>query len=333
MKRLAAAGQTHSPLYLALTASDEQLVTTQALPQQGAVVVQPAVDATQVAPQTARNTMLGIGLGILLAVGAAFLAEALDTRVRSSGEVSRLLHAPILAEVPAQGRPLPRSQRLTAVTDASTPAAERIRMLRTSFDLARKESGTRTVMFSDVGRERQSATTVGDLAVALARSGRDVVLCDFDSRSRSLGDLFHINGRPGVSDVAAGRAALQDVLVPVALSELSQDGESTTANGSGRLRFLPLGPHVAGNPGDFVGQPAVAETLAELTRSADLVLVQVPPLLEVSDAMALSESVDGIVLLTDLSDLERDRVAAVERMLDATSTPVLGIVVFGSRAS
>jgi capsular polysaccharide biosynthesis protein/Mrp family chromosome partitioning ATPase len=330
IRRLAAAGRAGSPLYRALTASDEQLARIQAIPQQGAVVVQPAVDAAQVAPQTTRNTMLGIGLGILLAIGAAFLADALDNRVRSSGEVSRLLRAPILAEVPRRRQPPRRGAAHANGSVASAPAADAIRMLRTSFDLARSEGGARTVMFSSVdGLEQQNASTVAELAVALARAGRNVVLCDFDSRSPVLGDLFEIDGRPGVSDVAAGRAALHDVLVPVAVASPT-NGASAAENGSGSLRFLPLGPRVPGDPGDFVGQPAVAETLAAVARDAEVVLVNAPPLLEASDAMALSGSVEGIVLLTDLRNLDRGRVAAVERTLEATSRPVLGIVVLDS---
>jgi tyrosine-protein kinase len=332
MQDLKAAGRADSALYRSLAARDEQLATAAVLPDLGAVVVQPALEGKQVAPHPARNAALGVGLGILLAIGAAFFAEAIDTRVRSGDEVEARLRRPVLGYLPAGTRVSGRGKPLTMLVAPSSTDAEAVRMLRASFDYARLESGMRSVMFSTFGPVDGKPAVAGNLAVALARSGRNVVLCDLDARSPSVAGMFGVNGAAGITDVALNDARLTEALiaVPVRNGDSSDGSPAQLETLTGTLRVVPLGSLKPPSPGEFVGSREVAGVLTELSTGADVVLVEAPPILAVSDPIALSASVDGLVLVTTLHGLRRDTLTAVERSLASFSAPLLGVVIVGA---
>ena len=333
MQNLKAAGRGDTALYRSLAARDEQLAAAEVLPDLGAVVVQPALDATQVSPHPKRNAALGIGLGILLAIGAVFFAEAIDTKVRSGNEVEARLRRPVLGYLPAGARASGEGRQLTMLAAPSSKDAEAIRMLRASFDYARLESGMRSIMFSSFGPVDGKPAVAGNLAVALARSGRNVVLCDLDVRSPSVAGMFGVNGAAGITDVALNEARLTEALIAVAV----RNGDSPNGAGAaqletlaGTLRIVPLGTLNPPSPAEFVGSSAVAGVLGELSTGADVVLVEAPPILAVSDPTALSASVDGLILVTTLHGLRRETLTAVERSLASFSAPLLGVVVLGA---
>jgi capsular polysaccharide biosynthesis protein/Mrp family chromosome partitioning ATPase len=331
MKALAAAGRKETPLYRALAAKDQQLAAAAVLPDLGAVVVQPAAEATQISPHPARNTVLGLGLGVLLALGAAFLAEALDTRVRSADEVERRLQRPILGLLPAadqfagRGRPL-------MLTDPNGSDAEAVRMLRASFDFVRIESKVRSVMFSSFGDLPDKPAVAGNLAIALARAGRNVTLCDLDCRNPTIGRMFGVEG-VGITD-----AALRETRLAGALARIPITGAAGIATPSvparGSLTVVPLGTMMPPSPADFVGSQAVADVLTALASEADVLLVEAPPMLAVSDPIALSANVDGMILVGSLPGLTRDTLSALDRALTASAAPLLGVVLLeGGEAS
>lgn len=331
INRLKASGASGSALYRALVARDEQLAAAEVLPDLGAVVVQPAVDAAKVGPHPARNTALGIGLGLLLAIGAAFLAEALNPNVRSAEEIEERLGRPVLGRLPpglaAQSAPL------MMISNPANAAAESVRMLRATFDFARLESGAKSVMFTEVGELGAQPAVAANLAVALARAGRNVILWDLDCRNPSFADLFDLRDRPGVTDVALKGATLADALAEVRTEIGELPGTVASGTSAGSLHVLPLGTLVPASPADFVGSRAVADIAAALSAQAEVVLIEAPPLLSVSDAAALSSGVDAIVLETWGASLRRDALVEADRALSAFSAPLLGVIILETQSN
>jgi succinoglycan biosynthesis transport protein ExoP len=333
MQDLDRTGRGDTPLHASLAARDEQLAAAEVLPDLGAVVVQEATDSTQVSPHPTRNAALGIGLGILLMIGAAFFAEAIDTKVRSGDELEARLRRPVLGYLPAGADGSGKRRQLTMLAAPSSKDAEAVRMLRASFDYARLEAGMRSVMFSTFGAVDGKPAVAGNLAVALARSGRNVVLCDLDARSPSVAGIFGLNGGAGITDVTLNQARLTEALIPVPVRNGDSSSGGATAQLetlAGTLRVVPLGTLNPPSPAEFVGSRAVADVLGELSTGADVVLVEAPPILAVSDPIALSASVDGLVLVTTLHGLRRETLTAVERSLASFSAPLLGVVVLGA---
>jgi tyrosine-protein kinase len=330
MAELRRNGQSGTDSYRELSDSAQQLRTMELL-QTPNRVVQPATGAGQIAPTPKRNATLGAFLGLLLGLGIAFLWETLDKRVRTEEEVERRLGLPLLSRLPEPPRRLGRENRLTMIEDPQDAHAEAIRRLRTNLEFANVDGAAHVIMVTSAVEREGKSTTVANLAVALARSGRSVVLVDLDLRQPMIATFFDLQGRPGITDVVLERAELQSALTTIRLPV--QASPSPSPNGRvgamGRIRVLPTGPLPA-NPGEFVGTQSVARVLDRLRSDAEFVLLDAPPLLSVGDAMTLSARADAIVLVTHLGIVQRKMLADVSRELAASPARKLGFVVTGA---
>lgn len=334
----------HSALYAGLVDRQQTLVTMQALQTSNAQVVQRANGTTLTQPKTVRNAVLGVVLGLVLGLGLAFLWEALDTRVRSAQEIGeRLGGLPLLARLPEPGKRLREADRLVMLSDPGAAAGEAFRLLRTNIAFVTMGRDVRTVMVTSAVEQEGKSTTIANLAVALARGGTRVALVDLDLRRPILARFFDLFG-PGLTEVALGRATLDEALEKVAITTPRDGAKGGGApangnggsNGTGRafegvLEVLPAGP-LPPDPGEFVGSPRLADILAELRERFDVVLIDAPPMLHVSDAQTLSTRVDSIFLTTKLRLVRRGMLAELHRQLQSLPTQVLGFALTGAEA-
>jgi Mrp family chromosome partitioning ATPase/capsular polysaccharide biosynthesis protein len=217
---LSARGDRSGAQYLA--GKLQQLQAIQALQSPAAVLVGPASGASRVQPQPFRSAVLAFGLALVLGIALAFLADALDSRVRSAEEIGEHLGLPLLGRVPAQTGPRAGADRTPFVPTASDASTESFRMLRVALDLINLETPSRTIMVTSAVEGYASSMTAAGLALSFARAGRRVVLVDLDFRTARLGRRFS-DGRPGIIEVALGGASLDDALVPIALAEHDAD--------------------------------------------------------------------------------------------------------------
>jgi Mrp family chromosome partitioning ATPase/capsular polysaccharide biosynthesis protein len=333
-------GGRGSDEYAELISKKSQLLTIEALEAAKGFVVRPAEEAVQTQPKLLRNVIFGLGLGLVAGVLLAFFREALDTRARSADEVAERLNLPLLARLPAPNRRLRRESRLPMLSNPNGVHAEGFRVLRMNLDFAILKAGAQTVMVTSPLQREQKSTTVANLGLAFARAGRQVVLVEADFRCPMLDTLFGLDGRPGLTDVAVGRVELRDALGAVAIpgltrpdpSPVSQPGSSGNGNidaaSRGRLFVLPSGPTPA-DAAEFVARSAVTDMLGELRLSADLVLVDAPPVLDGSSAIALSVHVDALVVVIGVEDVRAELLAETRRLLDTSPGTKLGIIVTG----
>ncbi len=198
----------HSAYAATLTNSANQLQTQAALQGSNAVLAAPATSATQVAPQTKKYTLLGAAFGLLLGIGLAFLWESLDTRVRSADEVVERLGIPLLARIPEPSRELARTHQLSTIEAPASSVAESFRLLRTNLAFANVDRAARVIMISSALESEGKSTTVANLAVVEARAGERVALVDLDFRRPTLHKFFHLEDRPGLTNVLLGQATL-----------------------------------------------------------------------------------------------------------------------------
>jgi tyrosine-protein kinase len=327
------AGAVHSQLHASLVDRQATLATMEALQTSNTTVVEEAPPAVKVQPKPVRNGILGFALGLILGVGLAFLWEALDTRIRSASEIAeRLCGLPLLARLAAPPRKLRHKHKLAMVEEPRGVQSETFRMLRTNLDFVRLDRGVQTIMVTSAVEQEGKSTTVANLAVALARAGKRVVLVDLDLRRPFLAKFFDLTG-PGLTEVALGRVSLDEALATVLITEPASTEGSANGNGHGRvggvLEVLSSGP-MPPDPGDFVGTNALADVLAQLRERADIILVDAPPALRVGDAMTLSARVDGIIVVTRMKVVRRQMLTELARQLATVPTPVLGFVVTGA---
>lgn len=342
LKELEASGQQGTRLYQSLQDNEQLLATLDTLQTARATVVGEAAMGTQVSPRPLRNGVLGLFLGAVLGIGLAFLFEALDTRLRRADDISEALGAPLLARLPEPPRRLQKETQLVMLAQPTSAQAEAFRVLRTNLEFAALEDGVRTVLVTSAVEEEGKSTTIGNLAVALARAGRNVALVDLDLRRPYLDRFFDLGPRAGITNIARGDATLDSALVPVDITTgrtaraepnatsrpHGSNGNPTGAIDGGALAVLAAGPPPA-NPGEFVGSPQVREIIHELQRQAEIVLVDAPPLLRIGDAMTLSSLADGVVLVVELNRIRPGMLSELRRTVDRLPAPLIGFVVTG----
>ncbi len=342
LKSLAAHGQAGSPEYEQLAQQQSQLSILGKLLAGNTIVLQPADRAAKVKPRPKRDAILAGLLGAVLGIALALLGEALDRHVRSEHELEDALHLPLLARVPKPPRKLQKANELVMLEDPGSVQAETFRKLRTSLEFVNSDGAARTIMVTSSVAKEGKSTTIANLAVALARSNRKVVLVDLDLRAPFLSRLFHVGGRPGITDVAVKRAPLDQALRPIALAPIRSsakdllrvNGASAAgrSNGSaaieGILHLLPTGtlPPAAD---EMLQDPRLIAVVDELATRFDFVLIDAPPLLAFGDAMILSAHVDAIFAVTRLGRIQRPILHEFSRQLQACKAKRIGYVVTG----
>jgi Mrp family chromosome partitioning ATPase/capsular polysaccharide biosynthesis protein len=337
-----------------LESKAQQLGTAEALATGNTSVIRKPLpaDATKIRPRTFRDAVLAAAVGLLLGIVIAFLRDALDTRIRSAEEIGDRLGVPLLARIPEPPRPLQMSDGLVMLADPNGREAEAFRMLRTNLDFVNVERGARTVMVTSASQRDGKSTTVANLAVALARAGKNVVLVDLDLRRPYLHRFFDVAEEPGVTNVVLEQASVDQALSKVWASEApaevaaapaasgarrsSRAKEPARSGTNGRapagsvLEVMPSGT-LPPNPGEFVSTRALATLLDRLRERADFVLIDAPPMVGIGDALTISAQVDGIVLVTRMNRLRRPLLFELHRLLETSPTPLLGFVVTGAR--
>ena len=311
---------------------EQQLAALDGTPVPTLVVLRASDEAVKVGPPVTRNGGIALILGIVLGLALAFLWDVLDTRVRSLDTLRNALpRIPLLGRLPTPERALRERGQLVMLTAPTSEEAEPIRVLRANFEFAVREVGAKTIMFtSGVGGEGKS-TTVANLAVALARGGRRVVLVDFDVRNPGLHRFFGLDGIPGLIDVS-----LYDVHIETALAEVRltyADGHEqlpqSVPTGEGRLEVLPLGrtPH---DPDQVRADVVVRQIVDQIRGRADYILIDAGPLLPTGDAIALSAHVDAMVPVVRLHMLPLSVLDDLARTLESSPAAKVGFVVTGA---
>jgi polysaccharide biosynthesis transport protein len=309
------------PIYKSLRTTEQQLEVLGAIGATNASVIPVAAGAAKVQPRPVRSIALGIGVGLLLGLAAAFLWEAVDSRIRSEDEVAELLGLPLLGRIREQ----PRSRRLgvAMLTAPNSSHAESYRILRVALDSLNRDVGARTLMVTSAIDGEGKSTTAANLAVAHARSGSRVILVDLDLRYPSLDRLFALEGRAGVTDVALGHVPLEAALAEVPLSPSGTNGDGAFP---GSLHVLAAGP-VSPELREMVLVHSSSDLLSALTSRADVVLIDAPPIIPLVDAQALASHVDRLLVVVRWSFARRRTLKELRRTLDVSGAPPVGFVL------
>ena len=307
-----------------------------ALDEASIEAVQTPSTAVLTQPKTLRNAVLGLLSGLVLGLALAFLRHAFDSRLRRSRDIEQRLDLPLLGRLEAPPTALAREDRLATLLDPTGPDAESFRVLRTNLEFAGLGGGGRSVIVTSAVRSEGKSTTAANLALAMARGGKRVILCDCDFRRPQLERFFELAREPGATGVVLGRATVEQALVEFDVGAATAAGvpgfhgpssnDSAAAAGGGRLQLLPTGA-LPRNVGEFVTSDALGDLLARLSARCDVLLLDAPPLLQGGDAMALTSHVDAILLVARLGHVRRQMLDEVKRLFDSTPAVALGVVV------
>ena len=319
-RRINNVGDRNSALYKSLVTSEQQLHTMELLQSQDTVLAYPST-GTRVKPTPKRDGLLGVGFGLLLGVAIAFVSEALDKRIRLEDEIEQELDLPLLGRLPKPPHRIREGFGLSMIDHPASLHADAARGLATNIKFINPDRPSQLIMFTSAVQREGKSTTISDLAVALARSGRSVALVDLDLRQPKLASLFGVQRLIGLTDVVTRQVALDEALVSIQLPDTrSRRTASSYASGSlgGRLSLLPTGPLPA-TPGEFVAAEALVwRVLNPLRKRFDYVLIDAPPICVVGDAQTLSARVDSLVVVVRLGVIDRTALTDLKRQLAAS---------------
>jgi polysaccharide biosynthesis transport protein len=260
-------------------------------------------------PNIPRNLGIGILLGLLVGIAIAVLRQRLDTKIRSEQDVRALTDSPILGVV-AFDQKVPRHPVILRDEPLAAPS-EAVRRLRTNLQFVDAGNRPRSIVISSSIPGEGKSTMAINLAVSLADTGARVILVDADLRRPSIADYAGIEGGVGLTTVLIGRADVEDVVQPL---------------GTTTLDLLPAG-QIPPNPSELLGSPAMAGLLDRLTTSYDMVLLDSPPLLPVTDAAVLSKLAGGALVVVGADRIHRPQLQETLASLETAGAHVLGVVL------
>lgn len=274
-----------------------------------AQVVEPAVAAgSPVAPNPIRNTLLGVILALLLGIGLVVLRHRLDRKLRSAEQLEQLAGVPLLGTLPASAFPAHKS---------SPDVPEAFQYLRASLTYFNIDRELTSVLVTSPVKGDGKTTVAINLAISFARSGRDVILLDADMRNAQVAKRLDLTTLETLATVLIGKANLTDALVDADIEP-------------GRLRVLPGGP-VPPNPSELIGSKRMRGLLADLTEMSDIVLIDTPPVLVVSDVIPLLEQVSGILVVAQLGKTNSEAVSRLATVVRTARGSLLGVAATGAR--
>jgi capsular exopolysaccharide synthesis family protein len=272
-----------------------------------------------VSPTPRRNVLLGLLLGLVLGVGSVVLLEHLDDSIKSKEDIER--NAPglmVLGVIPLVPQWRDRTQtRLVAMTEPNSPTAEAYRTLRTSIQFLGLDRSLRVLQVTSPVASEGKSTTLANLAVALSQAGSRVVVVCCDLRRPRIHQFFGVPNEVGLTSVLLGQVPLTKALQSVP--------------GQPRIMVLASGP-IPPNPSELLSSQRTADLLSQIANQADIVLVDCPPVLPVTDAAVLARKVDGTLVVASAGMTTTKDLARTIQLLGQVDAPLLGVVLNGGTA-
>ncbi len=277
-----------------------------------------ALPTAPVSPDPPRNLVLGAGVGVLLGFGYARIRHSSDRRLRTKEGIEEHFSVNVVGQIPSSpGLDREAQQRaelavgLRGPTVEQASSSEAFRKLRTNLMYMNVDNPPRVVVVTSPLPGDGKSTVAANLAAAVATSGEDVVLVDGDLRRPTVAASFGLAEGAGLSDVLAGRIALDEAVQQAA--------------GHPHLAVLAAGS-IPPNPSELLGSKSMRQLLQKLAAGA-LVVVDAPPLLPVTDAAVLTARADGAFVVISAGRTLDEQLRQALDHLDAVDATTLGVVL------
>ena len=277
-------------------------------PIRAAIVDSANLPVGPVYPRPLITIGLGAIIGLLLGLAAAWLRETLDTSLKTVDEVQKITGASMLGSVFFD--PGATKKPLISGLSPHAPRVESFRVLRTNLQFLDVDGESKSYAITSPLPGDGKSTTSINIAIASAEAGRRTLLLEGDLRRPKFGEYLDLEGEVGLTTVLIGEAELADAIQP-----WGRSGLDVITSGS-----LPP------NPAELLQSKAMAAVMAELRRRYDVIIVDAPPILPVTDAALIAAQTSGAILVLRHGRTTRDQAAGARQRLDSVGAQVLGTV-------
>jgi capsular exopolysaccharide synthesis family protein len=316
-------------LYLTMKQKYEESRITEAGRLGKVRILDPALVASKIKPSKKKNLLLGIFLGIGLGIGYAFLREFLDNTVKAVEHLERK-GLTILGIIPdMQGTSAQKSakavagpskggtdfrRRLITYEDPKSPISESYRSLRTNVAYASIDEKIKSLLISSSQPGEGKSTTTANLAIAFAQLRKKTLLVDADLRKPVQHNVFGLPRAPGLSEYLIGEADLDSVLHKTQVENL----------------FIITAGDLPPNPSEILGSDRMSKLIDKLEQDWDMILLDSPPIVAVTDASMISGEIDAIAMVVKAGQTERSAVDRALDMMRNVKAPLIGAILNGA---
>lgn len=310
LEQLQARLTQYRTIYSNLVTSYEQVRLAEEQTSTNVVVSEPATPPTvPVSPKVTRNLALAVVAGILLAAGVVFAADSLDDSIKNPDELHRKFDLPILGMIAWHesegGKPI-------SINQPRSPVAEAFRSIRTNVTFAGVDTPLRRVLITSPTPQDGKTMVSTNLAVVMAQGERRVTLIDADLRRPKVHQKFGLQNRVGLTDMFTTQA---EGFAKIAHS-----------NGVPRLTIVTSGP-LPPNPAELLTSQKMVRIMDQLGKECDLLLIDTPPVMTVSDAAGLAPAMDGVILVVRPGTTKMTAFKQTVEQLRAVGAKILGVVM------
>ncbi len=278
--------------------------------------VEPAVPAripdSPVSPRPILAMLIGLLAGFMVGVGVVALLEFLDNTVKPEQNLEALAGGPVLATVSALNKLKPGGAQVFSLTQPRSSASEALRLLRTNLEFASASGEIHSLTVTSPGPGEGKSTITANLGVVMAQAGLSVVIIDADLRKPTQHSVFSIANDRGLTTLLTHpeenwRSAAAKVALP-------------------GLLLVPSGP-IPPNPSDLVSGGRFAQVIERIKADVDLVILDSPPLLSASDALAIAARTDGVMLVCRSHHTRIDALRHAAHSVHQGGIRLIGLVV------
>ncbi len=259
-------------------------------------------------PRTELNLVLGVLVGLVGGAGLSLVLENFDTTLYSTKQIEAVSELPTIGKIPSLKEPM----GVIHFENGYQPQLEAFRRLRTNILASDAATAIpHLLLVTSAERGEGKSTIAANLAVTIAQSGRRVVLVDGDMRRPTLHQVMEHPNKRGLSDVLLGNIPLTEAIQ-----------ESTFS----RLFLLTSGPLMP-NPPELLGSKRMASIFDKLKEEFDIIIIDTPALLSVTDAAVLVPYADTVVLVVAVLHSRRESILAVRQELSYVNVRSVGVVI------
>lgn len=265
---------------------------------------EPLVAQYPSSPNVTLNLILGAVVGLIFGIGIAFFLEYLDTSVKTLEDVERYLQVPVLAVIPKDVGVLHKQSGMS-------PDAEAYRILRTNIEFNRKNPEDNAITVVSGGAGEGKSTTLVNLAYICAQGGYTTLMIDADLRRPRLHTFFDINNSVGLTNYLTTELMLEDVILQTPVDNLF---------------FMPSGI-LPSDAAGILNSRRMSELIQDVKQRFDLILIDSPPILGVSDASVLASEVDLTIIVVQHRKLPRNMLMRVKQSVENVGGNIIGVVL------